>query len=143
MKKPRHGTGFTPEQIQDYVAPEPVSRSNENSSDANGTIQMSDLFVTMCFYARLGFIQPPICLKCAYRGAGCGASKGRSAGERKRSCHELVPWRRDANIPLHPDRLKDNVVFVTCETASSLVNGDAYPSIRWDSKSKALLLTSD
>mmetsp|Transcript_17535 Transcript_17535/g.36820 ORF Transcript_17535/g.36820 Transcript_17535/m.36820 type:complete len:144 (-) Transcript_17535:94-525(-) len=143
MKKPRHGTAFTPEQIQDDVAVDSVSRSNEISSTANGTIQISDLFVTMCFFARLGFTQPPTCLKCAYRGAGCGASKVSADGERKRSCHELVPWRRDANIPLHPDKLIDNVVFVTCETASSLVNGDAYPSIRWDSKSKKLLLKSD
>lgn len=55
-------------------------------------------------------------------------------------CNRLVPWRIDANIPLHPDQLEGNVVFVTCDTARSLVNGDAYPSIRWDSKKKRLII---
>jgi hypothetical protein len=52
----------------------------------------------------------------------------------------LVPWRKDANIPLHPDGLGKNIVFVTCDTAKSLISGDSYPSLRWDSKKKEMLM---
>lgn len=114
---------------------------------------MSDLFVTMCFFARLGFVQPPSCLKCAYRssrkkkkkeeedaiGAGVGIIVDPETGSLS-SCTELVPWRRDANVALHPDNgLEGNVVFLTCATAVSLVSGDAYPSIRWDARNRRLL----
>ena len=113
---------------------------------------------TQCFFARLGFVQPPSCLKCAHRSSRCssaesgasnqinynqcnadGAGRQESASERSSSCSELVAWRIDANIPLHPDNLEGNIVFITCDTAKSLVNGDAYPSIRWDIRNKRLL----
>jgi hypothetical protein len=112
-----------------------------------------------CFFARLGFVQPPTCLRCAYRASGCedgerirfaekdGArrgGRGKGGGQSPlstttSSCNELVPWRRDANVPLHPDKLEGNILFITCDTAKSLVNGDAYPSIRWDARHKCLL----
>ena len=62
-----------------------------------------------------------------------------SAEDSKKACAELVAWRVDANIALHPENLEGNIVFVTCDTAKSLVNGDAYPSVRWDMKNKRLL----
>ena len=34
---------------------------------------------------------------------------------------------------------KGNIAFITFDTAKSLVNGDAYPSIRWDARNKSLL----
>mmetsp|Transcript_20364 Transcript_20364/g.38470 ORF Transcript_20364/g.38470 Transcript_20364/m.38470 type:complete len:136 (-) Transcript_20364:174-581(-) len=126
-----HGIAIDAEQIKDDIA--------------QGKIQMSDLFVTMCFFARLGFVQPPCCLKCAYRSAKCGETKknGNNKNNNKldssSSCSEIVAWRRDAGIALHPDKLEGNIVFVTCDTAKSLVNGDAYPSIRWDMRNKRLL----
>ena len=127
---------------------------------------------TQCFFARLGFVQPPSCLKCAYRLSRCGstnsgvsnqknnnhcnADKETSDGRRDggggeastdsasipmtpKSCGELVAWRVDANIPLHPDNLEGNIVFITCDTAKSLVSGDAYPSVRWEIRNKRLL----
>ena len=98
-----------------------------------------------CFFARLGFIQPPSCLKCAYKSSGCGANakndEAITTTTINTKCNELVPWRIDANIPLHPDKLEGNVVFVTCATARCLVNGDAYPSIRWDTKKKRLIIS--
>mmetsp|Transcript_20975 Transcript_20975/g.44898 ORF Transcript_20975/g.44898 Transcript_20975/m.44898 type:complete len:135 (+) Transcript_20975:316-720(+) len=127
-----HGIAIDPDQIKDDIT--------------QGKIQMSDLFVTMCFFARLGFVQPPCCLKCAYRSAGCGEKTkneknypDEKKGGSSSSCSELVAWRRDAGIALHPDKLQGNIVFVTCDTAKSLVNGDAYPSIRWDTRNKRLL----
>mmetsp|Transcript_24951 Transcript_24951/g.39182 ORF Transcript_24951/g.39182 Transcript_24951/m.39182 type:complete len:136 (-) Transcript_24951:87-494(-) len=112
----------------------------ENSSDSLGlgdaatrsSESIDNLFITMCFYARLGFVQPPSCLKCAHRKAVKKTDDGAS-------CNGLVPWRRDANMPLHPDGLGDNLVFVTCETAKRLIGGDAYPSIQWDSKNRRIL----
>lgn len=99
-----------------------------------------------CFFARLGFLQPPSCLKCAYKSSGCGKNQQQnesttSAAASSSKCNELVPWRIDANIPLHPDQLEGNVVFVTCNTARCLVDGDAYPSIRWDTKKKRLIIS--
>lgn len=128
---------------------------------------------TQCFFARLGFVQPPSCLKCAYHSSRCsigvsvqkncnhdnaekedaggrsddgGGNGSTESGTSTRGnpstpslCAELVAWRVDANIALHPDNLEGNIVFVTCDTAKSLVNGDAYPSIRWDVRNKRLL----
>lgn len=97
-------------------------------------------YLYQCFFARLGFVQPPSCLKCAYHESKENSSEGGKEKKKESTrCNELVPWRRDANIPLHPDKLDGNVVFVTCDTAKSLVNGDAYPSIRWDTRNKRLL----
>lgn len=111
-----HGTGIPPEDVKDDEA-------------------VADLFVTLAFFARLGFVQPPCCLKCAHREAGCGAKEGGTSGP----CSELVPWRIDANTKIHPDRIEDNIIFLTCQTARSLVAGDCYPDIRWDTRNKRLL----
>ncbi|KAL7475974.1 hypothetical protein ACHAW6_001865 [Cyclotella cf. meneghiniana] len=121
--------------------PEPQQRHKQRCDADNTTT--ADLFVTMCFFARLGFIQPPTCLKCAYRSSGCGANahKKELTTTSLTTCNNLVPWRVDASIPLHPDKLEGNVVFITCDTASSLVNGDAYPSIRWDTMKKCLIIS--
>mmetsp|Transcript_10814 Transcript_10814/g.23926 ORF Transcript_10814/g.23926 Transcript_10814/m.23926 type:complete len:137 (-) Transcript_10814:211-621(-) len=120
-----HGIAIEPGQVTDDIQ--------------GGSIQISDFFVTMCFFARLGFVQPPSCLKCAYRSSGCGEGTENTAAASSSSCCELVAWRRDANITLHPDKLDENIVFITCDTAKSLVNGDAYPSIRWDTRNRRLL----
>lgn len=114
-----HGAGIPPEDVKDDDA-------------------VADLFVTLAFFARLGFVQPPCCLKCAHRESGCG-TKAKEDGTRRRSCTELVPWRKDANAKFHPDMIEDNIIFVTCQTARSLVAGDCYADIRWDSKNKRLL----
>jgi len=137
-----------PDQIKDDILRATASESSA-AADAEGKIQLSDMFVTLCFFARLGFIQPPSCLKCAYRSSGCGDANKKvrkntseepgGSGSATPFCSELVPWRIDAGIPLHPDKLDGNIVFVTCDTAKSLVNGDAYPSIRWDTRNKRLL----
>lgn len=94
-----------------------------------------------CFYARLGFVQPPSCLKCAHRKSTTKYKERSSHHDTTSfiSCNNLVPWRRDANKPLHPDTLGENLVFVTCDTANSLINGDAYPSIQWDNKNRRIL----
>lgn len=76
-------------------------------------------------------------------GGGNGSTESdsstRSTHSTSTPCAELVAWRVDANTALHPDNLEGNIVFVTCDTAKSLVNGGAYPSIRWDGRNKRLL----
>mmetsp|Transcript_15281 Transcript_15281/g.33012 ORF Transcript_15281/g.33012 Transcript_15281/m.33012 type:complete len:129 (-) Transcript_15281:180-566(-) len=121
----------------DGIAIDPGQLRDDEGCEQSGV--MDEMFVTMCFFARLGFVQPPSCLKCAYKSSGCGSKNGNKNNNIKSTCHELVPWRRDANVQLHPDKLEGNVVFITCDTASSLVNGDAYPSIRWDAKNRCLM----
>ncbi|KAL7501307.1 hypothetical protein ACHAWT_011112 [Skeletonema menzelii] len=115
-----------------------IKNSNGSLGDAATSSESIDhLFITMCFYARLGFVQPPSCLKCAHhKSTKKGNERNTNSGT---SCNNLVPWRRDANKPLHPDGLGDNLVFVTCETAKSLIRGDAYPSIQWDNKNRRIL----
>ncbi|KAL7553890.1 hypothetical protein ACHAWF_017232 [Thalassiosira exigua] len=138
----QHGTAIDPDQVRDDAATPDEEAEAEGGGGAGKGLRMSDLFVTMCFFARLGFVQPPCCLRCAYRSAGCGEDEGDGSSPGAAAdgpCGELVPWRRDAGIPLHPDMLEGNVVFVTCTTAKSLVNGDAYPSIRWDTRNRRLL----
>mmetsp|Transcript_1284 Transcript_1284/g.2294 ORF Transcript_1284/g.2294 Transcript_1284/m.2294 type:complete len:155 (-) Transcript_1284:13-477(-) len=139
-----HGIPIDPDEVKDDIATDDASNANNGQGDG----YMSDMFVTMCFFARLGFIQPPSCLKCAYRSSGCGGDGKKKNDEKlgggqnsssSSSCSELVAWRRDAGILLHPDKLDGNIVFITCDTAKSLVNGDAYPSIRWDTRNKRLL----
>ena len=112
-----HGTGIPPDDVKDDEA-------------------VADLFVTLAFFARLGFVQPPCCLKCAHREAGCGTTKDDGA---RGPCTELVPWRIDATRKLHPDKIEGNILFLTCQTARSLVAGDCYPDIRWDTRNKRLL----
>eukprot|EP00985_Skeletonema_marinoi_P021024 scaffold12664_cov93-Skeletonema_marinoi.AAC.2 len=132
----------------DGIALEPGQIIPDNNENNNGgspptgatttSESVDDLFITMCFYARLGFIQPPSCLQCAHR-KSTKKNNERNTNTGPTSCNNLVPWRRDANVPLHPDGLGDNLVFVTCETAKSLISGDVYPSIQWDNKNRRIL----
>jgi len=105
--------------------------------------QMEDLFVEMCFFARLGFLQPPTCLRCAYRASG--ASKKSSANIRNndsyvpsKGCNRLVMWRKDANLPIHPDRMQSNTIIVTCQTARAWMDRDTVSNLRWDAKARIL-----
>ena len=93
---------------------------------------VKDLFVEMAFFARLGFVQPPSCLHCAYR----------ESIERKSPdlfCKRFVPWRKNANIPIHPHHLDGNIILVQCQTARSLVTGETGHRYRWDSIKRELI----
>jgi hypothetical protein len=99
---------------------------------------LKELFVEMCFYARLGYIQPPCCLQCAYR----NSSKTSARSSLESSCTRWVVWRRDANAVLHPDTLAENVVFLSCASAQQLLRSP-HPMVRdgflWDPMQKQLI----
>jgi hypothetical protein len=109
-----------------------------SSSDAS----LKELFVEMCFYARLGYVQPPCCLKCAYQNS---SSTTTTSADAATDCQRWVVWRRDANDMLHPDTLPDNVVFLPCFLAQQLLRSpnqmlrDGYV---WDPTQKQLIQSS-
>ena len=81
---------------------------------------LQDLFVEMCFYARLRFLQPPCCLYCSYK-----KSKGSkvAAKDDNRSCRRLVIWREDATKVLCKNKLAGNLLLVQCQHAQNLLRG--------------------
>ena len=94
--------------------------------------QLQEWFVEMCFFARLGFVQPPSCLKCMYRQA---IQKCSSDG----SCHNWVVWRKHARVLLHPTKLKGNVVLVQCRAISDLLSQNVVEGHSWDADKTRLL----
>ena len=119
---------------------------NKNAEISLSSEEIHNLFVEMCFYARLTFLQPPCCLQCAYRDAGLGDDKGYHAPQRedtnsKKSCNNLVVWRINATTThlLHPDKLDGNIVLVTCTTAQAWIAGETVHEMKWDRKAKALV----
>jgi len=136
----------------------PYSKVNKVNDAQSKNTEMSlshedieKLFVEMCFYARLTFIQPPCCLQCAYRCARLGSS-GRdrdgnfpsSIGEDidpKSTCNNLVVWRINANTShlLDPDKLEGNIILITCSTARALLAGETAQEMKWDRKTKTLV----
>ena len=73
----------------------------------------------MCFFARLGLVQPPCCLPCAFEEAKQQPNSAINC------CNNWVVWRRDANLPLHPDTLGDNLVFIRCHAVRRLLAASA------------------
>jgi len=73
-----------------------------------------ELFVEMCFFARLGYVQPPCCLQCLYQEAMENTSTNHH-------CERWVVFRKDTTIPLHPDYLQENIAFVRCCTVRQLL----------------------
>mmetsp|Transcript_20853 Transcript_20853/g.28980 ORF Transcript_20853/g.28980 Transcript_20853/m.28980 type:complete len:367 (-) Transcript_20853:93-1193(-) len=93
---------------------------------------MEYLYVEMCFFARLGFIQPPYCLKCVYKECVDGQNS-------EEQCQRWVAWRKNANTLIHPLQLQDNIVLVRCHTARRLIKGEVIDSHEWDEVQKELL----
>jgi hypothetical protein len=91
-------------------------------------------FVEMCFFARLGFLQPPMCLRCLYMEAIEGM-------EEDLDCLNYCVWRQDANETLHPNRLSDNLILVECQAARKLIEGDQVQNHYWDHIKRQLVLT--
>jgi hypothetical protein len=119
--------------------------------------QIQELFVEMCFFARLGFVQPPCCLQCTYRdcndtsptptnnhqnhhrhpnACAAAAASNSSKSHNVRSCQRWVVWRKDANTLLHPNLLDGNVLIVQCQAAQRLLAGDQVDGCYWDAENK-------
>lgn len=96
--------------------------------------QLQELFVEMCFFARLGFVQPPCCLQCTYR-----ESIPKKAP--KTDCQRWVVWRKDAKKVLHPNRLDGNILVIKCHVARSLLSGENVDGREWDTERKQVVVS--
>lgn len=67
---------------------------------------IEEIFVGMMVFAKLGFSQPPCCLRCAH---ACSTGEG---GEVDVSCENFVLWRKKANILIQPNSMKENMVIM-------------------------------
>ena len=95
--------------------------------------ETQELFVDMCFYARLGFVQPPCCLLCTYQESMEGASPNKT-------CTRWVIWRRNAETALHPHQLDGNILVTKCHVAQALLQGETVGGYDWDTDSKKVVL---
>lgn len=112
-------------QIDAIVSPRMLSNILSES-------QVADLFVETCFFARLGFVQPPCCMQCTYREAMEGAAPNTR-------CGRWVVWRKDATKVLHPKSLLANTMSIKCHTARRLLGGERVEGYQWESKQKLLV----
>ena len=87
--------------------------------------ETTQLFVEMCFYARLGFTQPPCCLNCTYRESVHDTAA-------LLDCPRWLVWRHNANQLMHPCYLEDNIVIVQCHAARRLLAGETVEGYRWN-----------
>uniref|UniRef100_A0A7S4M7U7 Uncharacterized protein n=1 Tax=Odontella aurita TaxID=265563 RepID=A0A7S4M7U7_9STRA len=102
---------------------------------------LRDLFVEMCFFARLGFLQPPSCLSCAFLDAKLSRDGDNS---NRVVCRCPVVWRKDATQSLHPDRLggdasDSGIVITTCTTAQAWMRDEVVEGFCWDRKLRKLV----
>jgi hypothetical protein len=115
--------------------------SQTHTSNTN-SISVKELFVEMTFYARLGYVQPPCCLHCTYTEYYAQSSEEdvREHGkqpltnknidqtkstsgqyDKPHKCHRYVIWRKDTNLPLHPDTIATNIVILPCYLVRQLL----------------------
>ena len=95
---------------------------------------VADLFVETCFFARLGFVQPPCCMSCTYK----EALKGNIPDM---DCGTWVIWRKNANKTFDPSNnadLAENAMVVQCKSARKLVTGKLVEGYQWDANQKML-----
>ena len=116
--------------------PKPVCTPAE-AANTLGTKELENLFIDMSFYARLGFLQAPSCLRCAYREAHAGTAwKDALASQ---GCGRLVMWRKDTALPIHPDNLQANAAIVSCQSAKALMRGESVGGVHWDKTTQKLV----
>ena len=130
VAKPRAITKNQPPMITNAVLLEPSNfwRGNAPLNEHD----LRKLFVEMCFFARLGFVQPPCCLKCTY-------SQAVVKGDKKKSCRNWVVWRKNASTQLHPNKLDGNIVMLQCHAANLLLQGKRVEGCAWDARSRQLV----
>ena len=99
--------------------------------------ELEHLFIDTTFYARLGFLEAPSCVKCAYRDAHAG--KDCRDAIAAKGCGRLVLWRKDTALPIHPDNMQTNSVVITCATAKAFMRGETVACVHWDKDSQTLV----
>lgn len=109
---------YTPTEFQTHVI---LPSSSHNNNNNNKNINIKELFVEMCFYARLGYIQPPRCLHCTYTECYTGNTTAASSSTTT-LCHRYVIWRKDTNLVLDPDTIASNILILPCYLVQQLLN---------------------
>ena len=99
--------------------------------------ETKELFVEMCFYARLGFVQPPCCLLCTYQET-MEKNPHINNNNKKKTCPRWVIWRQNAETALHPNKLDGNLLITKCHVAQSLLQGNVVEGYAWDSQNKVV-----
>ena len=105
--------------------------------------KVKELFAEMCFFARLGFVQPPSCLRCTYK-EGMMEQQDTAAHAKMNPppCQRWVVWRKNADLLLHPDTLGDNIVIFQCHAVRKLLIGKQVEGCIWDTNQKQLVQTT-
>jgi len=95
---------------------------------------ISELFVETCFFARLGFVQPPCCLPCTYKEA-------MKSNKPLLHCQRWVIWRKDATKTFDPtnENMRDNAIVVRCQSARKLISGRMIEGFQWDKREKKIV----
>jgi hypothetical protein len=96
--------------------------------------QIQELFVSTCFYGRLGFVQPPCCLLCTYRETTDEVNPDKD-------CQKYVVWRKNAETPLHPNQLDGNIIVIPCHVVRKLLKGETVEGHAWDKNNKRVVLS--
>lgn len=110
--------------------------------------KIKKMFIEMCAFARLQFVQPPSCLSCTLSKRVTGTSTNRHSsryplyaqpcGEKmiRQDCPNYVVWRKNANLKIHPQNMNENIMFVKCASAQALLRGEAINQWKWDAVEK-------
>ena len=101
----------------------------EEMVDSLSKEAIEQLFTEMCFFAKFKFVQPISCLHCVYN---------QSQGKLTELCHNLVVWRQNADYPLHPEKLDNNLLIVSCSTAKAWMKGKEVQGLRWNEQTKQI-----
>eukprot|EP00536_Pseudo-nitzschia_multiseries_P003672 jgi/Psemu1/186368/e_gw1.57.72.1 len=112
----------------------PTIVSPKNLSNVLSEDSISELFVETCFFARLGFVQPPCCMACTYK----EALKGNIPDLK---CQRWVVWRKNAKKIFDPSNntdMGDNAIIVQCQSARKLISGKIVEHYQWDDRAKVL-----
>lgn len=130
-------------QLTDLEAVHKIDQSTASKFNLDSD-QVSDLFVEMCFFARLGFLQPPCCLYCSFQQCPTNQKAADEIIQREtKQCHRYIIWRKDAKILLSRKSLAGNMLLIRCCDAQKLILGEEVLSKetawRWDFTNQSMI----
>ena len=144
----------------------PIKRNSSFNTDDHYKVYMAEeladtlsseatesLFTEMCVFAKMGFLQPTSCLHCAFNQLQSEQQNSRNSQElttttttaaekeieMNKPCDNYVIWRRDAGVPIHPQKLDNNLLIVSCSTAKAWMQGETVQGRKWDKNTKQII----
>ena len=141
-----------------------VPTYNEHSEHFLDRDTLQRLFVEMCVFGRMKYVQPVSCIQCVLANEndiGNGKDNDKDENNNPKSssrnqCQNWVVWRKNAseecttrhntNIntgtntanSFHPEALEGNLLFVTCATAQAWLRKETVGGMEWDEQGKVL-----